>query len=264
MFEIALIFAVLGLVAGMAAGLLGIGGGVIVVPVLIFLAPMLEIDPAIKVHLAIGTSLATIMVTGVSSAWTHHRHGAVRWGIVWQMAVGIVMGTALGAVTAAWLPGEILKRVFGGLLLLLAVQMVSNWQPKGGGELPKSGILIPTAGVGVGIMASLTGIGGGLLVVPLLRYWGMAIRQAVATSAGCGIPVAVSGTLGFIVTGWQVDNLPPWSLGFIYLPAFLGIATMSVLAAPFGAKLTHILPTKLIRQIFAFVMTLVGIDLILF
>ncbi len=261
MLEMTLIFAALGAVAGVAAGLLGIGGGVIIVPVLIYFSPYLAIDPTVTVHLAIGTSLATIVLTGLSSAWSHHRHGAVQWPVVVRLTIGIVIGAWLGAAFAAALPGELLKRVFGGLLLVLSVQMFTQWQPHGGGALPRSPLVLPTAGVGVGIVAALTGIGGGLLLVPLMRYWGIAMKQAVATSAGCGIPVALSGTIGFIATGWQHPQLPPWAMGFVYLPAFLGIATVSMLAAPLGARLAHQLPTRWLKRIFALLLAIVGLEL---
>jgi len=253
----------LGVVAGILAGLLGIGGGVVIVPVLFWiLGANAEIPAAHLMHIALGTSLATIVITSLSSILAHHRRGAVQWPIVWKLAPSLVIGTLLGAVIADALPSDGLRLFFAVFILLVSVQLGLDIQVSPHRQVPgKSGLGI--AGLVIGKLSALVGIGGGTLTVPFLLWCNVPIRHAVATSAAGGFPIAVAGTMGFMATGWYVGDLPAWSSGYIYWPAFVAIAPVSLLFAPLGAKLAHTLPVDLLKRFFAVYLAVVGVNMLL-
>jgi hypothetical protein len=256
-------YLLLGSVAGMLAGLLGVGGGLVIVPVLVWLFHLAGMPPEVVMHMAIGTSLATIVPTSLSSVWAHHRLGAVLWGAVARLAPGIVLGAALGATLADLLPGESLRLTFGLFELAVAVQMGLNLRPAPHRVLPaKWGMW--GAGSAIGLVSALVGIGGGTMTVPFLQWCNVAMRQAVATSAACGLPIAIAGATGFIVTGWNAPALPAWSSGYLYWPAFAGIAAASVLVAPLGARLAHRLPTAVLKRFFALFLVFLGLRMLWF
>lgn len=252
----------LGIVAGILAGLLGVGGGVVIVPALVWIFQAnAEIPSTHIMHIAIGTSLATIVMTSISSISAHHRRGAVLWSIVWQLTPSLIIGTLLGAVIANFLPSDGLRLFFAVFILLVSVQFGFNVQPPPH-QLPgRLGMGI--AGCVIGKLSALVGIGGGSLTVPFLIWCNVHVRHAIATSAAGGFPISVSGTIGFIATGWHVSNLPTWSSGYIYWPAFVAIAPASLLFAPLGAKLAHTLPVELLKKIFAVYLAAVGIKMLL-
>ncbi len=260
--EVMFAYAVLGAFAGVLAGLLGVGGGLVIVPVLAFLFQAQGIDQVVVVHLAIGTSLATIVVTGVSSVVVHHRHGAVLWRVVWLLTPGIVVGAGMGAELVHRLPTAALKIIFGLFELVVAVKIGMGLRPSSQHRLPgQTGM----TGVGalIGFVSGTVGIGGGILTVPFLAWCNVSIRNAVATSAACGVPIALSGSIGFVVAGWAVAALPPLSTGYVYWPALIGVTMASMLTAPFGAKLTHRLPTTLLTRFFAVFLCALGIQMLL-
>ncbi|MEJ2593099.1 MAG: sulfite exporter TauE/SafE family protein [Candidatus Thiodiazotropha sp.] len=238
-----------GAAAGTAAGLLGIGGGVIIVPVLSLVFASEGVDPEILIKVAVGTSLATIMVTAVSSIWAHHRRGAVRWPLVRIMAPAVVTGSLLGAWIADLIPGSWLTIAF--ILFMFGVSLQMALGPLGAGrDLPGPWALRGVS-ASVGVISALMGIGGGALHVPYLSWCGVPVKQGIATSAALGLPLALASTVGFIVTGLDETNLPPHSLGYINLPAFAGVVGASILFAPLGARLAHQLPDKLLKRTFA-------------
>lgn len=253
----------LGALAGLMAGLLGIGGGLIIVPVLLGLfAWSGNVDQAIATHLAIGTSLGTIVITALSSVRAHHRRGAVRWEIVAHLAPGIVLGALASGLLAGWIDSGQLQRIFAILVLLIAAQMAFELHPTAQHPLPgRRGMT--AVGVLIGAISALVGIGGGSLSVPFLSACGMAMRQAVATAAACGLPIAVAGVSGFILSGLQDTRLPAWSIGYVHLPALLAIGTTSVLTAPMGAHLAHTLPRTTLKRVFAAFLLLVGLGLLM-
>ncbi len=255
------IYLALGAFAGLIAGLFGVGGGLIIVPVLSLLFETQGMSGAVFVHLAIGTSLTTIVVTSVSSTWAHHRHGAVQWGMVRGLSVGIVIGALLGAVIAYVLPTRILRIVFGVFELAVAAQIGLNLMASAHRRLPGQPMLT-VAGIVIGALSSVVGIGGGTLTVPFLAWCNVSIRRAVATASACGFPISLAGAVGFIVTGWGVTALPEWSTGYLYWPAFAGIAATSLLFAPFGARLAHRLPVNVLRRIFAGFLTILGVRML--
>ena len=261
MIEALLYYLLLGAVAGTLAGLLGIGGGLIVVPVLAFTFEAQGFDAAIIMHLALGTSLATIVVTSLSSIRTHHRHGAVLWPVMRQLSGGIMVGALCGAFVADQLASVWLQKIFAIFTLLVAMQMALGLRPQGMGALPGR---VGLAGVGsvIGVVSSVVGIGGGTMTTPFLLWCHTATRHAIATSAACGLPIAVAGAFGYWLAGMGADGLPAWSSGYLYWPAFLGVVASSVLCASFGARMTHVLPVNLLKKGFALLLFVIGCRLI--
>ncbi len=255
------LYLILGAFAGTMAGLLGIGGGLIIVPALAAIFVSQNLPGDIIMHLALGTSLATIVVTSLSSIRTHHSHHAVLWPIVRQLAPGILIGAWLGG----WLAGQMttawLKPIFGIFELLVALHLLSGKQVEEHKNLPGP-VVMNSAGGLIGMISAIVGIGGGTLTVPFLVWNGTAIRKAIATAAACGLPIAVSGALSYAVVGWGLPQLPEHTLGYIHLPAFLGIIITSALFAPLGARLTHRLPVQSLKKIFAFFLLLVAAKLL--
>jgi uncharacterized membrane protein YfcA len=238
-----------GAVAGMLAGLLGIGGGVIIVPIVTLLFERHGLDHALAIKMALGTSLATIVVTATMSVFTHHRKGAVDWGLFRKMAPAVVVGSLIGAWMADWLPGDLLYAAFVVFLFAVSLQMATS-RVGAHRDLPGA---VGIAGVsgGVGIVSALMGIGGGAMNVPFLSYCGVAVKRAIATAAAVGLPLALAATLGYVFGGLDEAGLPPASLGYVNLPVFGAVVAASILFAPLGAILAHRLPDMLLRRLFA-------------
>jgi len=254
-----LLYLLLGAAAGLLAGLFGVGGGLVIVPVLVFSFAAQGMSPEILTHLAVGTSLATIIFTSINSLLEHHRKGAVRWPLFRWLTVGILAGSVLGALTAAAIQGPWLQKIIGTFAVIIAVQLALDLKPKGSRDVPGTPGLVAAGGV-IGWASAIFGIGGGSLTVPFLAWRSVAMQQAVATSAACGLPIAIAGTLSFIWTGWGHAQLPPWSLGFIYLPALVGIAVTSMFFARIGARLAHRLSPRLLKRLFALLLFAVGLS----
>ena len=258
MISIIAMYSAAGAVAGVLAGLLGIGGGMIIVPMLLFGLHQQGISNEIIMHLALGTSLASIMFTSVSSFWAHHRRGAVKWVVVQRIVIGIFVGTFLGSCVASRLSTHVLKVFFVIFLYYVAVQMLTGKKPKAGRDLPgKLGMF----GVGnvIGGVSSLVGIGGGTLSVPFMIWCNIPLHQAIGTSAAIGFPIAVAGAIGFIYNGlMSADVLPQYALGYVYLPALAGLVAASVLTAPLGVRLAHSLPVGRLKMVFAALLLVVA------
>lgn len=240
----------LGAFAGFFAGLLGVGGGAIMVPILtsIFLAegfPKSEV-----VHLALGTSMAAIIFTSISSLRAHHAHGAVLWKVVRGMTPGILFGTFGATFVAALLPTRPLTIFFACFISYVAVQMLLNIKPKPHRDLPGA-LGLGAVGLGIGGVSALVAIGGGSLSVPFMAWCNVKAHNAIGTSAALGLPIAVAGALGYLVNGWGHPGLPPLTAGFIYLPALVLVTVVSTLVAPFGARLAHRLPVATLKRVFA-------------
>ena len=257
-----LLYLLLGAAAGVLAGLCGVGGGLIIVPVLVYSFQAQGFAPEVLTHMAVGTSLATIAFTSINSIRAHQRRGAVRWEIVRWLTLGILGGSVLGGLTASWLHGDLLQKVIGVFAISMAAQMTFNLQPKASGGVPgKAGLGV--AGTLIGWASAIIGIGGGSLTVPFLSWRSVPMQQAVATSAACGLPIAVASALSFIWLGQGEAQLPDWSLGFVYLPAVLGIAATSMFFARFGAQLAHKLSPLLLKRLFALQLLGVGLNFLL-
>ena len=260
--EILFYYLLLGSLAGLMAGLLGVGGGLIIVPALVFLFSLQGIESVHMVHMAIGTSLATIVITSIASTWAHHRHGAVQWPVLLRLAPGIILGALLGAVIADYLSATHLRQVFGVFELLVAAQMLSGARPDAQRRVPGTAGML-SAGAGIGVISSIVGIGGGTMTVPFLVWCNVAMRQAVATSAACGLPIAVAGAVGYMMTGWHETGLPEWSSGYVYWPAFAGIVSTSIIFAPLGAVLAHRLPVASLKRVFALLLLVIGVKMLI-
>jgi len=245
-----LAYLVFGAFAGIIAGLLGVGGGIVVVPALFWFFTAQGFSQELVMQMALGTSLAAIMFTSVSSLRAHHRRGAVVWPIVKAITPGILVGTFLGSCVAAKLSTGFLKGFFVAFLYYVSIQMLLNIKPKAHRQIPgKLGMF--GAGLGIGAVSSLVGIGGGTMSVPFMVWCNVAMHTAVGTSAAIGFPIALAGTIGYIINGFGAPNLPSLSFGYIYLPALFGVAAVSVLTAPYGAKLAHKLPVSTLKRFFA-------------
>jgi len=257
MLTILAMYSGVGLVAGILAGLLGIGGGLVIVPILVYTFTLQGIDDALLMHIALATSMASICFTSISSFMAHHRRGAVRWDIVRRIVIGILTGTFLGTCVASAMSTGLLKGFFVIFLYVIAAQLLLDKKPKAARDLPGTAGMF---GVGnlIGIVSSLVGIGGGSLSVPFMLWCNVAIHRAIGTSAAIGLPIAVAGTIGYIVNGWNAANLPAYSVGYVYLPALAGIAAMSILTAPLGVKLAHSLPVPTLKRVFAVLLLVVA------
>ncbi len=260
--EILVVYLLVGALAGLVGGLFGLGGGAVIVPILIYSFAASGYSPEVLTHLALGTSLATIIITSASAVVAHHRKRAVVWPLMWSMVPGICLGTALGGLFAANLSGPLLQLCFGAFLLLVAAQMGLGLRPHSARELPG----LPgkfASSAGIGFFSGIFGIGGGSLTVPFLAWCNVAITRAVATSAALGFPIAVSGAITYMVAGMGRSDLPEGSLGYVYLPALFGIALASTPCARIGANLAHRLQEKLLRRLYALVSAGLGVYFII-
>ncbi len=259
--ETLLIFAATGVAAGLLAGLFGVGGGLIMVPALAFVLPGQGVGPEIVMQVAVGTSLAVISATSLSSTLAHHRQQGVRWDVLLRFAPGLAAGAVAGAFVAHALPGLVLQRIVGAGAILVALQMFLDKGDatlfRGEAEKRVASPLLLAGGV-IGLLSALIGIGGGSLTVPYLTWRGVPIRQAVGTAAACGVPIAWAGAAGFIAAGWSVAGRPEASLGYVVLPAFAAIAAASVVVAPLGARLAHRLPPQVLKRAFAALLLVIG------
>lgn len=252
-----------GAVAGLIAGLFGLGGGVVMVPVLLVVFAAQGLPEAVTMHMAVGSSLAVIVVTSLSSLRAHHRLGGVAWPVVARMAGGIAAGALAGAWLADTLSANALQNVFAVFLVAVAVKMGLGLNPTPGSRPFPGTPVLAGAGAVIGALSALVGIGGGTLTVPFLTWGGMAMRRAVGTSAACGLPIAVAGAAGFMLTGQGHPDLPDLATGYIYWPAVGGLAAASVLVAPLGARLAHRLPGALLQRLFAALLLVVAGRLLL-
>ncbi len=261
-----LLYLALGACSGLLAGMFGIGGGLIIVPALLFIWKITGTDlpAAALMHTAIGSSLAAIVPTAVASIYGHQRRGAIDWSVWKRLVPGIVAGTAFGAWLAGQADSGFLRYFFAVFMLLAAIQIVFNIMPRSGAGRQPGLAGTAIAGAGIGIVSALVGIGGGTLTTPLLMYCGMHIRNAIATSAACGLPLAVTGAAGYIIMGNLAhSDLPLAAGGYVYWPAVIAIGALSVLTAPLGAQLTHTLPVALLKRLFAVLLAVVAIRLML-
>ena len=246
--------AVLGVATGFLAGLLGIGGGMVMVPFITIILANRNVAPDLAVKMAIATSMATIIFTSMSSVRAHHRRGAVRWDIVKRLAPGIVMGSTIASLGVfALLKGSYLAVFFGLFVSFSATQMFLDKKPEPTRQMPGTGGQLAAGGL-IGFLSGLVGAGGGFISVPFMTWCNVPIHNAVATSAALGFPIAVANVLGYAISGQTVQNLPDGSFGYIWLPALVVIAIFSFLTAPLGAKVAHSIPVGKLKRVFASVL----------
>lgn len=246
--------ALLGICTGFLAGLLGIGGGMIMVPFLTFMLSQRGVDANLTVKMAIATSMATIIFTSISSVRAHHKRGAVRWDLVKGLAPGIVLGSMIASLGVfAILKGANLAIFFGLFVGFSATQMFLDKKPAPSRQVPGTAGLV-AAGSAIGFLSGLVGAGGGFISVPFMAWCNVAIHTAVATSSALGFPIALANVLGYVLSGMSVTGLPDDAIGYIWVPALVVIALCSVFTAPLGAKAAHSLPVKKLKRIFAMIL----------
>ena len=256
-----LLFMATGVFAGVASGLLGVGGGLIIVPVLFFIFNAQGIASEHVMHMALATSLATIIITSISSAYAHHKKQAVLWPMVLLLTPGILLGAWSGGRIASELDTNILKPIFAIFELLVAIHLLSGISGNTH-TTPINKIKTYIGGFIIGLLSAIVGIGGGTLTVPFLHWHNITMRNAVATSAACGLPIAVAATASYIYSGWSIQSLPQPSLGYVHLTAFAFIIVTSVVFAPVGAKLAHWLPETLLRKVFGGFLLVVALKMV--
>ena len=253
---------VTGVASGIAAGLLGIGGGAIIVPALSTALLLLGYDSDVVQHVAVATSLGIIIPTGIMSARAHYKRGAMDVRIFKLWAPFIVVGTFVGGLIAGYFSGDVLRVVFAVMAFVIAANIVFGFQTRLMGHLHGSSITHRISALIVGFISALMGIGGGSLTVPTLVAFGATMHAAVGTSAAIGVAIAISGTIGFIISGWGVQGLPPLSLGYINLVALVLVAVLAALFAPVGAALAHRMDQKTLKYVFAAFLTVVGLQML--
>ncbi|AMO22577.1 sulfite exporter TauE/SafE family protein [Ramlibacter solisilvae] len=242
-----------GAFVGFLAGLLGIGGGMTLVPLLAAMLTAQQLAPDHVVHLALGTGMASIVFTSSASVRAHHRLGGVDWSLVRRMGPGMVVGALLATALSGWVSQRALALAFAVIVYAGATQILFGRKPSAARSLPGTPALV-AIGLLFGAVCGLVSAGGAFLTVPFMLFCGVSMTTAIGTGAALGLPVALMGTLGYVFSGWQVPGLPPMALGFVYAPALLGIVAGSVLTAPVGARLAHRLPVITLRRIFAFLL----------
>lgn len=248
----------LGACTGLFAGLFGIGGGGIMVPILTLLFVQHQFPAEHILHMALATSMAAIVPTAIASLRAHHKHKAVLWPVVIKITPGILLGTFAGTFLASYLSAKPLAIFFSCFMALVALQMVINRKPKPTQQLPGS-LSTAAAGSGIGAVSALVAIGGGTLTVPFLVWCNVTLPIAIGTSAAVGLPIALAGATGYIVNGWSITDLPAYTLGYVFWPAVLLMAVMSFITAPLGAMLAHRLPVNLLKKLFA--LLLIGLSI---
>jgi len=251
----------IGAAVGFLAGLLGIGGGMVMVPMLVFVFRAKEFPGEHLMHLALATGLATVVFTSASSVRAHNRYGAVEWPIVRTMAPGMMFGAFCAALAAGFAPTRPLAIFFSLFLLYAATQMFLDIKPRAGRKLPRPGGLF-FAGAAIGGFSTLLAAGGAFLSIPFLTWCNVALKRAIGTAAANGFPIALAGSVGYVIQGLRAEGLPPGSFGYVYLPAFGFIVVMSMLTAPLGARLTHRLPVKRLRLVFALILYALGLRML--
>jgi len=247
------VFLALGTFGGFLAGLLGIGGGLVLVPILTFLFTRQGFAAEHVVHVAIATATATILFTSISSTREHHRHRAILWTVVAGLAPGIVAGSLAGPQVIGRMSTSALAAFIGVFVALAATSILAERRPKPTRRLPGRAGLFAVGG-GIGMISSMVGAGGAFLSVPFMLACNIGIRNCVATAAALGLPIAAAGTLGYVVSGLDEPGLPRYALGYVYVPAMLAIVAASVVAAPFGARAAHRWPVRTLRRAFAVVL----------
>ncbi|ACT47172.1 sulfite exporter TauE/SafE family protein [Methylotenera mobilis] len=256
-----LLYLVLGAFVGFMAGLLGVGGGGILVPILVTIFSYQGVGQESVVHLALGTSLACMIISSSSSIYAHASRGTVVWKVVYEMVLGIVLGAFLVTHLAADVNPTYIAIFFALFMALVAGQMFLNWKPKPSTNPTKLRSLF-VAGTLIGMVSSLAAVGGGFLAVTYLSYKNIDIKKAIGTSAAIGFPIAIAGTVGYMISGWSKTLNEPYTFGFIYLPAFLVISIASFIAAPLGASCSNNLPEARLKKIFAIVSLILSVKML--
>lgn len=251
----------LGIVAGLLGGMLGVGGGIVVVPALIWIFRQEGVQPDVLTHLAIGTSLAIIVFTSLSAIRAQQKRGAIDWAVVRLLVPATILGGLASGYLAGFIPSATLKMIFSVFLLAVSIQLLANWRAAPHWTLPGPKGLWGV-GLGIGSLSAMMGIGGGTIAVPFLNACNVEMKRAIAISSTLGFPIAVFGAAGFILSGWHHAGLPAWSLGYVDLRVLLAVGATSMLVAPFGVRLAHHLPVAKLKQVFGILLLLVALQML--
>jgi uncharacterized membrane protein YfcA len=251
-----------GVISGVISGLIGVGGGIVIVPFLAWLLAYNGMPVETIMQTAIATSLATIIITSITAVLAQHRRGAIIWPIVKTLTPGIAVGAWFGADLAHFLSSQLLAMIFGSFLLLNGMRMVLNPKTKPHRQLPSALPLTLTGGV-FGALSTLIGIGGGTITVPYMIWHNIPMTKAIALGSACGLPIAIFGVIGFIIIGSHAENLPAYNIGYINIPAFLGISISSLFSATLGVHLSHKVPTSILKKVFSVILIVVGVKMLL-
>ncbi len=256
-------FVLAGIFAGLCAGLFGVGGGLIIVPVLVYLFAHQGMNPDVIAHVALGTSLATIIITSISSFTAHNKAGNVRWDIFRHMAIGLMTGSLFGAYVANLIHSDSLQMIIGVGAMMMAIKMLFFPNQENLNKPLPSAYVQTGAGFGIGSLSAVFGIGGGSLTVPFLNYCGLPMKKAVGTSSACGLPIAIAGATGFLIFGQGSQTGVVGTIGFVHIWAFVCISIASFITAKIGAKLAHKLPAQTLKRAFGCLLFVVGIKMVM-
>jgi len=260
--EIFLYCAAFGIISGVLSGLLGIGGGIVIVPFIAWLLTNHGMPAESIMQTAIATSLATIIITSISAVLAQHRRGAINWPVVKTLTPGIAIGAWFGADLAHFLSSELLAMIFGSFLLANGLRMAINLKPKPHRQLPST-LPLGIAGSVMGAISTLVGIGGGTITVPYMTWHNVPIKNAIALGSACGLPIALFGAISFAIIGAHASHLPDSNIGYINIPAFLGISCTSLFAATLGVHLSHAVPTEALKKVFSVILIIVGLKMLI-
>ncbi len=250
-------YVVAGAGVGFLAGLLGIGGGMTLVPILATMFGMQALAPDYTVHLALGTGMASVLFTSSASVREHHRHGAVDWSIVRRMAPGMLLGALSSTLAAGWIAQRTLALAFAVIVFAGATQILVGRKPKAAREMPGR-VATSVVGYAIGVVCGLVSAGGAFLTVPFMLFCGVSMHRAIGTAAAIGLPVALVGTIGYVAGGWRIHTLPAATLGFVYLPALVALVVASMSTARWGARKAHALPVATLKRVFAVLLYLLA------
>ncbi|WP_413438854.1 sulfite exporter TauE/SafE family protein [Sulfuriferula sp. GW1] len=251
----------LGVVAGLLGGMLGVGGGIVVVPALIWIFKQEGVQPDVLTHLAIGTSLAGIIFTSLSAIRAQQKRGAIDWTVVRMLVPATLIGGLVSGYLAGFIPAGTLKMIFSVFLMFVSLQLLAKWQPAAHWTLPGPKGLWGV-GLGIGSLSAMMGIGGGTISVPFLHACNVEMKRAIAISTTLGFPIALFGAAGFVLSGWHHPGLPAWSLGYIDLPALLAVGVTSIIVAPLGVRLAHHLPVARLKRAFGILLLVVALQML--
>ena len=251
----------LGVVAGLLGGMLGVGGGIVVVPALIWIFKQEGVQPEVLTHLAIGTSLAGIIFTSLSAISAQQKRGAIDWAVVRLLVPATLIGGLISGYLAGFIPAGTLKMIFSIFLLIVSLQLLTKWQPAAHWTLPGPKGLWGV-GLGIGSLSAMMGIGGGTISVPFLHACNVDMKRAIAISTTLGFPIALFGAAGFVLSGWHHPGLPALSLGYVDLPVLFAVGATSMLVAPLGVRLAHHLPVVKLKRAFGILLLLVALQML--
>ena len=257
-----LLYFLLGTFSGVLAGLFGIGGGIIIIPTFFYVFSFLGFADQILSHMVLGSSLGVIVFSSLSSTFSHNSKGAVNWELIKVVAPSIIIGSGLGGITAGLLESNVLQGLVALFLVVASIQLIFEFPPPA--QNPRTNLVGPViAGGGIGWLSGVFGIGGGIFSVPYFYHRGLKMMNAIGTSAACGIPIALAGSISYIVIGYNNINLPNNSIGFVYLPATIIVGLTSSLTAKFGVHIAHRMKQKKLRIGFAFLVMIMALNLLM-